>query len=338
MSFADVELPQRRAQTIRIWSSAGFIALLLLSVAWPAPVVWLNDATLDLPLSITTRSFLGREAPSWDVVYWAIAGLYALAMIHAGLERFGRARSDIAADLRSTPRRLIRRFEAINGAQILMMVIGGILLVAFTWFFLDGAIVSLAETARTDGSKPIIRLMNRLGGGMNPAMIVGFFFLAGMVLLDRRWWLYSLAMSCAGLSSGLVAQLVKEITDRSRPEVWLGPFHFVESASTSFPSGHTVGAFALAAVLIFRGRAVTLRLTALAVAVAIAASRVIGFRHWPSDVVASALMGLLIGWFFATAILQEETAEAVEQQPVAVPSSLHEGIRDSRGASISGRP
>ena len=98
--------------------------------------------------------------------------------------------------------------------------------------------------------------------------------------------------------------------DRARPEMWLGPFTFADSSSSSFPSGHTVGAFALAGVLIFGARSLPLRVSAFAVAFAVGISRVIGLRHWASDVVASAMLGLLLGWFFATAFVRQEELAA----------------------------
>jgi membrane-associated phospholipid phosphatase len=308
-----------RDSRLRVLSAVGMVVLLLLSVAWPMPVIWLNDRTIDAPLAINESSFLGREAPSWDLVFWAIAGLYALSLVHAGFANIRMAATELRSDLKEVPRRLQRRIRSIPILPVLLFLIASATVVSVTWLFFDGVLVVFAEAARTDGAKPFVRLMNRLGGGMNPAMIVLFFLLAGLAFGERRWWRYSLAMAAAGASSGLIAQLVKLAIDRSRPEMWLGPFFFAESASTSFPSGHTVGAFALAGVLLFGARAMPLRVSALAFAVAIAVSRVIGFRHWTSDVVASALMGLLLGWFFATALIREAEVVAVD---VEMPGEL----------------
>jgi hypothetical protein len=72
MSIVAVEQEEVRPAA---WAAATFVVLLLLSVLWPAPVLWLNGATANAPLSINEESFLGREAPSWDVVFWGIVGL-----------------------------------------------------------------------------------------------------------------------------------------------------------------------------------------------------------------------------------------------------------------------
>src|SRR2546426_1010538 len=83
-----------------------------------------------------------------------------------------------------------------------------------------------------------IGIANRFGGGMNPAMVVGFFLLAGVAFRLRRWIEYAVAMTIAGLGAGILGQLVKLIAGRTRPEVWLGPFHHARIAASSFPSGH----------------------------------------------------------------------------------------------------
>src|SRR5712692_3502501 len=62
-------------------ASAAFIALLLLSVFWPSPIVSVNRLCCNAPIGADELSFLGREAPAWDVAFWCIAGLFALALI-----------------------------------------------------------------------------------------------------------------------------------------------------------------------------------------------------------------------------------------------------------------
>src|SRR5258708_37689934 len=62
-------------------ASAAFLALLALSVFWPAPVIAINDACCHAALRVDNLSFLGREAPSWDVAFWCLAGLLLLAIV-----------------------------------------------------------------------------------------------------------------------------------------------------------------------------------------------------------------------------------------------------------------
>jgi membrane-associated phospholipid phosphatase len=53
-----------------------------------------------------------------------------------------------------------------------------------------------------------------------------------------------------------------------------------------------------------------LRLAAVLLAAAIGLSRVMAFRHWLSDVVASACLGLLAAWMAAAMV------QSVDAQPV----------------------
>src|SRR5438270_4839396 len=63
-------------------ASAAFIALLALSVFWPAPAIDINQLCCHAHLTIDDLSFLGREAPAWDIAFWCIAGLFLLALLH----------------------------------------------------------------------------------------------------------------------------------------------------------------------------------------------------------------------------------------------------------------
>jgi undecaprenyl-diphosphatase len=139
---------------------------------------------------------------------------------------------------------------------------------------------------------------------MNPVMVVAFFLIAGTAYRERRWVAYAIAMAIAGLGAGILAQIVKPLVGRARPELWLGPMHYAPGSSTSFPSGHTVGAFALAGVLVFSSRSVTLRVIAFVLAAGVGLSRVLAFRHWPSDVTASAMIGLVTAWVVTEAVVR----------------------------------
>src|SRR5947207_8503907 len=68
-------------------AAAAFVALLLLSVFWPEPVIDVNQLCCHAALAVDGLSFLGREAPRWDVAFWCMAGLFALALLHPTGER-----------------------------------------------------------------------------------------------------------------------------------------------------------------------------------------------------------------------------------------------------------
>jgi membrane-associated phospholipid phosphatase len=270
----------------RRYAAAAFVTLLLLSVFWPSPVVDSNRLWFEHPLAVDELSFLGREAPSWDAVFWCFTGILLIAILQSAESYDFRPAWTL---LRATRPRVGRR-------ELAVLVIGAAV-VAVVWLFADAPSLAFAERIQSDAVEDTIRIVNRFGGGMNPALLVGFFLFAGVAYREARWVSYAVAMALAGLGAGLLAQLVKALVARARPELWLGPFHFGGPA-TSFPSGHTVGAFALGGVLLFASRNLPLRLTALLLAAAVGLSRVLAFRHWLSDVTASAILGL-----FAAAVI-----------------------------------
>jgi membrane-associated phospholipid phosphatase len=261
-------------------ATAIFVALLILSVFWPSPVVSVNRLCCNASLSVDELSFLGREAPAWDVVYWCVAGLFALWVLY-DVHDF----APVVAEFRA-----VRfRFRALTWIAVVVAAS----LVLLVWMFIDSDVTAWAEKVNSDTLEDWIRIANRFGGGMNPVMIILFFALAGLAYAKREWVSYAVRMTIAGAIGGALVQIVKFAVGRTRPELWLGPFHHARASASSFPSGHTVGAFALAGVLMLRAESKTLRWVAAVLAFAVALSRVLAFRHWTSDVTASAAIGLL---------------------------------------------
>jgi membrane-associated phospholipid phosphatase len=292
-------------------AAVAFVGLLLLSLFWPAPLVSVNRFCCGVSLPVDDLSFLGREAPSWDVLFWCLAGLFTIVLVQSGLaaEDRGEAGGLRPGDGFREAWAILRalRFRAPARAVLLAAAISA-LLVAVVWRYLDRPGVAWAEAVQSDLVEDGIRILNRLGGGMNPALIVGFFLIAGAVFFHRRWIEIAVAMAVAGLAAGILAQIIKAAVGRTRPELWLGPFQHARSAATSFPSGHTIGAFALGGVLLFASRNWPLRIVALLLAAAIGLSRILAFRHWPSDVVASAALGLLAAWVVTAGVTAVTTA------------------------------
>ena len=148
-----------------------------------------------------------------------------------------------------------------------------------------------------------------------PAAVL--FIVTVLVALFVRWklmrlmlWqfaaLYGLIFLGVGLPS-LFTTLVKRLVGRGRPmhydETGLFGFHpnWADWTYQSFPSGHSTTAFALAAVVGFlSGRWFY---PALVLASAIGLSRITEGVHYPSDVIAGAIVGILgayaVRWGFA---------------------------------------
>lgn len=98
------------------------------------------------------------------------------------------------------------------------------------------------------------------------------------------------------LASGLaVTYAIKGAAWRQRPDApgSRGSFY---SGGDSFPSGHALTSFAVAAAVAAHPRAPKwLKITLVSAAAAISVSRTTGYRHWPSDVYFGAFSGILIG-------------------------------------------
>ncbi|MEA2237662.1 MAG: hypothetical protein QOC81_2386 [Thermoanaerobaculia bacterium] len=270
----------------RRFAAAAFIALLALSVFWPSPAIAINDLCCHAQLGIDDLSFLGREAPAWDVAFWFIAGLFVLAILHPS--------SDFAAHDFREAWSLLRATRVRTRRSDAFAVLSAALLIALIWRFADTPVTAWAERVQSAGIQDTIRFTNRFGGGMNPAMVVLFFLIAGVAYRHHRWIAYAVAMALSGAVAGVAVQIVKYVAGRTRPELWLGPFEHARAAATSFPSGHTVGAFALGGVLILSSPSRATRFVVFLLALSVAVSRVLAFRHWTSDVLASAAIGMII--------------------------------------------
>jgi membrane-associated phospholipid phosphatase len=90
-------------------------------------------------------------------------------------------------------------------------------------------------------------------------------------------------------ASGVTSILLKGIVDRERPD------HSQTSRwSSSFPSGHTISWFALATV--YGAKYPRLIIPLALVGAGVAYSRVYFGQHYPTDVLAGAVLGVGIGW------------------------------------------
>ncbi len=126
-----------------------------------------------------------------------------------------------------------------------------------------------------------------------PAGILAFGFIRHQKKIQSKGWFILTSMAFASL----VSLLLKTFVNRPRPFVSHPMIEKISvGGSASFPSGHTVTAFALAlaVAVAFRNRYSTLIVFAWATAVGF--SRIYCGVHYPSDVVAGMVLGILSTW------------------------------------------
>lgn len=128
-----------------------------------------------------------------------------------------------------------------------------------------------------------------------------------------RWWAAACLAGC-GVAVGAAYSVLKWVVGRHRPDQGASPFDLHPFAqglagiwrekALCFPSGHASLAFASAmclSMLIPRGKWIF-----FAVACCTAIERVVENAHYPSDVVAGAALGSLLGWWITRLMLRDE--------------------------------
>ena len=159
--------------------------------------------------------------------------------------------------------------------------------------FDEQALVWIAEHMRSDLLDPFMKVYTQLGDA-------GMLFIAlGLVMLlfksTRRAGFSALCAMLIGLV--VVNFTIKPLMARERP--WLVIQDFVnlvpEKDPNSFPSGHTNAAFAFALALCMTAPKRWMKIAAVFAGLVMGLSRLYVGVHFPSDVLAGALIGSLCG-------------------------------------------
>jgi membrane-associated phospholipid phosphatase len=122
--------------------------------------------------------------------------------------------------------------------------------------------------------------------------------LIGMVFFYYKRKQQALALLYSFLISGIASQLIKNLVNSPRPKLYFeaGQYlHFIDGVSlannSSFPSGHTATAFAIATVMAIMVKNKNWQLLILAAALLVGYSRIYLAQHFLLDV----LVGMAIG-------------------------------------------
>jgi undecaprenyl-diphosphatase len=142
----------------------------------------------------------------------------------------------------------------------------------------------------------LVALINPIGTGVT--LLVACVALGvicrglGRARLHDTAWLAALTFSCAGITEFAIKHLVS----RARPDAGMASMTMLGPGFSpdldSFPSGHATSVFAVATI--FAAAYPRVATPAYALAAAIALGRVYLARHYLSDIVAGAMIGILV--------------------------------------------
>lgn len=149
---------------------------------------------------------------------------------------------------------------------------------------------------RTASADRFAKAVQNLGGAPS-VLAAGGTWLAGVAFKDPEIRATGVdAMATMGIAQLLLAIPLKEITGRSRPEAGKGAHDFHPfDGGQSFPSGHTIQAFALASVVAEHADRPWVSGLSYGLAGLVGAARMEQRQHFLSDVVAGGLIGAFVG-------------------------------------------
>jgi undecaprenyl-diphosphatase len=149
-----------------------------------------------------------------------------------------------------------------------------------------------------------------------------------LLLIPRRTRPLGALMLFSEVLCDLIGGPLKAVTARDRPfEDYSVDLIISRPSDFSFPSGHTANAFALAfSVLCFDRR---YGVAAMAFATFVAFSRLYLFVHWPTDVIAGAIMAAAC--VFAVRSLMKSRLEGNRRWQKFLDSDVRSAIRAKRG-------
>lgn len=166
----------------------------------------------------------------------------------------------------------------------------------FGWPYLtqlDQGLMAVVQESRSQGADDIAVMITRLGDFRTQLVAGGL--LTGLLLLARQWR-HALFAATTLIGTALLNGTLKWFFARARPDVLTDPL-----GTYSMPSGHSSASFAfflVLAVLAGREQPPRMRLTWVMLgclpALAIACSRVYLGAHWPTDILAGAMLACFV--------------------------------------------
>ncbi|MEI6435961.1 MAG: phosphatase PAP2 family protein [Bacteroidota bacterium] len=179
----------------------------------------------------------------------------------------------------------------------------------------DIAILDWLNSHLIPGSTPVLQFVSNFATFFSIVMAL---IVLSMAIIKKSKPLFhkTILIALALILSAIMIQVLKEAFDRERPFM---TYPFIEKLSTgggsSFPSGHTMEAYAMAMVMSILFRYKWLIVTVYTWAFLVAYSRLALGVHYPADVLSGIMVGTLIGWFVPwiyRIFLSHQTSDASE--------------------------
>jgi membrane-associated phospholipid phosphatase len=181
---------------------------------------------------------------------------------------------------------------------------------------LEKADIAVVEAAAEKKHHPIAKAVGTIGhlGDQPPMLAASATLLAfGVFAKDRRMVRAGARMIAAELATIVIKDLVKRSVTRTRPHILLDEGRYerrpggpTEGEYSSFPSGHTSGAVAVARAL--DREYPEWRLAAYGFAATVAVGQVRNAAHYPTDVAAGVAIGL------ASELLVDSVVRAIDER------------------------
>jgi membrane-associated phospholipid phosphatase len=143
-------------------------------------------------------------------------------------------------------------------------------------------------------------VLDLLGQTQTTIAISGLFYMSGAWAHSEKAKFVGVAGTEAAVAGGLAVIAIKLMAGRNRPYTGsdADTFHFFRGSNTghsSFPSGHTTTAFAMASVVADEYDNFWADFFSYGLAATVGFGRMYQDKHWASDVVAGAILGTTIG-------------------------------------------
>lgn len=157
----------------------------------------------------------------------------------------------------------------------------------------DGKVLHEVQEHPTSGAGDVASVFRQAGDvKVYTALTLGTLG-AGLLAKDAGITRTGAQLAASGALAAASFGLLKVVTGRTRPDLGQGAYDFHPfTSAASFPSGHAAMAFALATTLGDASHSTWATAGLYVIATGTAWSRVYDGRHWPSDVLLGAALGV----------------------------------------------